>query len=238
MTKRQTRPKKEVKKRKKDKKDKAGPTATFPAPERLGRMSAPSIVEIVEEADLAVAAQAAGVRHHPVTRALGQLSEIADQPPMLALGALVLTGGLVSGQWRVAEAGGRLLASVALATAVKKAVKTLVVRTRPHVLADGGPYETGWLGAVDGPHSSFPSGHTADAVAAARAVARVYPEVRLPAYAAAAAVAAIQIPRCAHYPSDVTAGALVGAAAEALVNRAWPKLGESLATNAGERPVD
>ncbi len=198
-------------------------------------MSVHSIIETVEEADLAVAEQAAEVRHHPVTQALGQLSEVADQPPMLALGALVLAGGLVSGQWRVAEAGGRLLASVAIATAVKKAVKTLVVRTRPHVLADGGAYETGWLGAVDGPHSSFPSGHTADAVAAARAVARVYPEVRLPACAAAAAVAAIQIPRCAHYPSDVTAGALVGVAAEALVDQVWSRLGKPLATNARGR---
>lgn len=230
--------KRKVKTPKKGKKDKAGSTAPFPFPGRSGGVSAPSIIKAVEEADLAVAAQAAEVRRHPVTRALGQLSEIADQPPMLALGALVLAGGLASGQRRVAEAGGRLLASVALATAVKTAVKTLVVRTRPHVLADGGPYETGWLGAVDGPHSSFPSGHTADAVAAARAVARVYPEVRLPAYAAAAAVAAIQIPRCAHYPSDVTAGALVGLTAEALVDQIWSRLGEPPATTAETRPAD
>jgi membrane-associated phospholipid phosphatase len=195
-------------------------------------MSVSSIIEAVEEADLAVAEQAAEVRHHPVTRALAQLSEVADQPPMLAVGALVLAGGVASGRWRAAQAGGRLLASVAVATAVKSAVKRLVVRTRPHVLADGGSYETGWLGAVDGPHSSFPSGHTADAVAAARAVARVYPEVLIPAYAAAAAVAAIQIPRCAHYPSDVTAGALVGVAAEALVDQVWSRLGKPQATNA------
>jgi hypothetical protein len=93
---------------------------------------------------------------------------------------------------------------VALATAIKTVVKHMVVRTRPHVLADQGRYETGWLGPTDGPHSSFPSGHTADAIAAARALARVFPEAGLPAYAAAAAVAAIQIPRCAHYPSDGT----------------------------------
>ena len=74
-------------------------------------------------------------------------------------------------------------------------VKRVVVRTRSYVLAEEGRYETGWLGAIDGPHSSFPSGHTADAVAAARAIARVYPQARGPAYAAAAAVGAIQIPR-------------------------------------------
>jgi membrane-associated phospholipid phosphatase len=115
---------------------------------------------------------------------------------------------------------------VALATAIKTVVKRVVVRTRPHVLADEGRYETGWLGPTDGPHSSFPSGHTADAVAAARALVRVYPEAKLPAYAAAVAVAVIQIPRCAHYPSDVTAGAAVGIAAEALVHRARSLVGE------------
>ena len=193
-------------------------------------MSEHSIVETVEDADLSVAAQAAEVRHHPLTRALGHLSEVADQPPMLGLGALVLAGGLVTGQMRLAETGGRLVASVALATAIKTIVKRVVVRTRPHVLADGGQYETGLLGAVDGPHSSFPSGHTADAVAAARAVARVYPQARLPAYGAAVAVGIIQIPRCAHYPSDVAAGALVGVAAEALVDQAWSLFGERART--------
>jgi membrane-associated phospholipid phosphatase len=188
-------------------------------------MSAHSIVETIEDADLSVAARAAEVRRHPLTQALGHVSDVADQPPMLSLGALVLAGGLITGQRHVAETGGRLFASVALATAIKIIVKRVVVRTRPHVLADGGQYETGLMGATDGPHSSFPSGHTADAVAAARAITRVYPQTKLPAYAAAAAVGVIQIPRCAHYPSDVTAGALVGVAAEALVDQVWARLG-------------
>jgi membrane-associated phospholipid phosphatase len=189
-------------------------------------MSAHSIIETVEDADLSVAARAAAVRHHPLTQVLGKLSDIADQPPMLSLGALVLTGGYAAGQPRLAEAGGRLLASVALATAIKTIIKRVIVRSRPHVLADGGSYDTGLMGATDGPHSSFPSGHTADAVAAARAIARVYPHAKLPAYAAAAAVGVIQIPRCAHYPSDVTAGAVVGVAAEALVDQVWSRMGK------------
>ncbi len=188
------------------------------------------VVETVEGADLAVAEAAAEVRHHPVTEALGQLSEIADQPPMLALGALMLVGGLLSGERKVAQAGGRLLASVALATAIKTAVKNAVVRTRPYVLAEEGRYETGLERRNEGPYNSFPSGHTADAVAAARAVARVYPEARLPLYAAATAIGIAQIPRCTHYPSDVTAGALVGLAAEAVVDRLWPLVGEPLDT--------
>ena len=65
----------------------------------------------------------------------------------------------------------------------------------------------------------FPSGHTAGAVAVARACARHYPPARAPAYAWAAGVAAAQVPRCAHYPSDVAGGALVGLAAEAAADR-------------------
>ncbi|TNC74854.1 phosphatase PAP2 family protein [Rubellimicrobium roseum] len=195
-------------------------------------MSLESAIETVEEADIAVAHKAAEVRHHPVTQALGHLSEIADQPPMLTLGALMLAGGLAGCQRSVAEAGGRLFASVALATAIKSVAKAIVVRTRPHVLADEGRYERGLLGPNEGPYNSFPSGHTADAVAAARAVARVFPEARLPLYGAAAAIGLAQIPRCAHYPSDVTAGALVGLAAEAVVDEVWSRLGEPLTTNA------
>lgn len=188
------------------------------------------VIETVERADLAVAEQAAEVRHHPVTLALGHLSEVADQPPMFTLGALVFAGGILAGDRKVAQAGGRLLASVALATAIKSAVKAVVVRTRPYVLAEEGRYETGLMGPNEGPYNSFPSGHTANAVASARAVARVWPEATLPLYGAAAAIAAIQVPRCAHYPSDVTAGALVGLAAEAVVDRLWPLMGDPLET--------
>ncbi|WP_210528866.1 phosphatase PAP2 family protein [Rubellimicrobium arenae] len=187
-------------------------------------MTLPDLIETVENADRAVAEDAARVRQHPVTHALGQLSEVADQPPMFALGALTLAAGLVAGERRVAEAGGRLLASVALATALKSTVKNIVTRTRPYVLAEEGRYESGLQGPVGKHYNSFPSGHTADAVAAARAVARVYPEAAIPAYGAAAAVAAIQIPRCTHYPSDVGAGALVGVAAEAITDLAWPQV--------------
>jgi membrane-associated phospholipid phosphatase len=46
-------------------------------------------------------------------------------------------------------------------------------------------------------------------------VARRYPSAAVPAYIAAAGIAAAQVPRCAHYPSDIAAGVLVGLAAEA-----------------------
>lgn len=182
-------------------------------------MSALGITEKVEEADLAVAHAAAPVMEHPLTRALGQASEAADQPPMLAIGAVTLAGGLLAGRPRTAEAGLRLLASVLIATALKGAVKQVVARTRPYVLARGGRYEASLERRTGKELNSFPSGHTADAVAAARAVSRVFPGLRAPAHAGAAAIGLIQIPRCAHYPSDVSAGALLGLVAEAVADR-------------------
>lgn len=178
-----------------------------------------NVIDEVQEADVAVARAAAPLMEHPLTRALGQASEIADQPPMFTIGAVVTAAGLLAGRPRVAEVGLRLLASVAIATAVKTGVKRAVARTRPYVLAREGRYEGSLRKQVDKDHNSFPSGHTADAVAAARAVMRVFPELRVPAYAGAAAIGAIQIPRCAHYPSDVSVGALVGYVAEVAADR-------------------
>ena len=75
--------------------------------------------------------------------------------------------------------------------------------------------------------TSFPSGHSAGAIAVARAFAREYPEYRAPALGAAGLIALAQIPRCAHYPSDVGAGLAVGVAAEAAVAALWPAAAES-----------
>ena len=52
----------------------------------------------------------------------------------------------------------------------------------------------------------------------ARAYARTYPpEHRRPAYAAAAGVVAIQVPRAKHFVSDLVVGAAIGFAADAAV---------------------
>ena len=75
------------------------------------------------------------------------------------------------------------------------------------------------FGPDEGSWQSFPSGHTAGSVAAARALARAYPSASRPAYAGAAAIALVQLPRGKHFPSDVVAGTAVGVVAEALVDR-------------------
>jgi len=188
--------------------------------------------QALEQADVALGERLGGERHHPVVRALGQASELADQPQLFALCAGILAWGLLAGEPRRAEAGGRMLASFLLATAVKGLVKRLVARTRPHLLLDEGRYEVEPMGPNEGPWNSFPSGHTAGSVAAARALVRCYPGARWPAYAAAGAVGLVQVPRGAHYPVDVAAGLLVGLGSEALVNEAAERLQRAAAGEA------
>jgi membrane-associated phospholipid phosphatase len=172
-----------------------------------------------EEADIAVTQRLARHRHHGAVRALGTLSEAGDQAPLLSLSGAVLVFGLSTGETRTAKAGGRMLAAVLVATGIKSLLKHLVSRTRPHVLLDEGRYAVQALGPDEGPSQSFPSGHTAGSVAAARALVRVFPGARGPAYAGAGAIALMQVPRGKHYPVDVIAGAVVGVAAEAIVDR-------------------
>ena len=172
----------------------------------------------VEHMDKAAAEAAAPARRTAVVKTLGWLSEIADQPQLISICAGTLAAGLVSRNARLTRAGARMLAAELLATVMKSAVKHQVDRTRPRVVDDGGAYAMKRGGSEQSALNSFPSGHTAGAVTVARAFAREYPEYGLAAYATAAAIAAIQVPRCQHYPSDLAAGAAIGLLAENVVH--------------------
>jgi len=171
-----------------------------------------------ENADIAVARAAAPARRSPAVKALGWVGDIADQPPLITLCAVTFAAGLILRNGRLARAGGRMLAAELLATKAKDVIKHQVDRARPYVLAEGGRYEAKPGNDHAKGMTSFPSGHTAGAVAVARAYAREYPEHAGRAFAAAAAVGAIQVARSKHYPTDVAAGAVVGLAAEKGVN--------------------
>jgi membrane-associated phospholipid phosphatase len=180
------------------------------------------VLHEIEHADVALSVEAARLRGHPATRVMGALSELADQPPTFTLTALAALAGLALGRPRLARGALRGFAAAAVATAAKSAIKATVVRTRPYVLLDEGRYETGLSGegTDGGPWHSFPSGHTANAVAVACAASRVAPEQAAPLALAALAVGVVQVPRGAHHALDVVAGALVGWASEAAVNAA------------------
>lgn len=175
----------------------------------------------LEAADMAVSEAAADHKHHPAVRSVRVIGHLGDQPPMLTLSATLLASGWRDADRRMMRAGVRMIASELVTIIIKDLVKRAVTRTRPHLLRDEGRYELRTGGPHEGEYNSFPSGHTAGAVAVARALVREYPEAAIPAYGVAAAIAVGQIPECAHYPSDVAAGAIVGLASEVIVDRVF-----------------
>jgi membrane-associated phospholipid phosphatase len=174
----------------------------------------------IEAADIAAAEKLGQHRNRPMVRAVGTVSEVADQAPAVAICAAVLFVGIFAYRPKVAEAGGRMLASVLLATAIKSIIKGAITRTRPNVLIEQGDYDFRLARADNGGRQLFPSGHTADAAAAARGLARIFPGASGAAYTAALVVATLQVPRAKHYPLDLAAGAIVGVLSETLVDRA------------------
>lgn len=191
----------------------------MPKVKRLPKRT-PDSLRGIEKADLAVAKRLGALQDRPAVKLLGKVSEMADQPPLIALGACAVAAGLLLRRPTLALAGLRMLAAHGTATGLKTGVKRTVDRTRPYVLTDEGKYVVRKGHRHGARYNSFPSGHTAGAVAVAQAVARTHPPVALPIRVWAAAIAAIQVPRGAHFPSDVAAGAMIGLAADGLVRLA------------------
>ncbi len=178
----------------------------------------------LEDIDQAVAEATLPIRHSPAVELIGNLSELGDQPQMRTLAAGLLGAGLLRRDPRLARAGLRMLAAHETATAIKTFIKRRVDRTRPRSLGGGEAPHIRRGGSREKEESSFPSGHSAGAAAAARAFLREYPEQGRAAYATAGLIALAQVPRCAHYPTDVGAGLAVGVAAEAVSNWAISRL--------------
>jgi membrane-associated phospholipid phosphatase len=108
---------------------------------------------------------------------------------------------------RAARSG---VASVAATSAIVNAVlKPLGRRPRPDRVAEEVPLAR----QVSMPRStSFPSGHAASAFAFATSVSRVLPREAVALQAFAAIVAYSRVHTGVHYPGDVIAGSLIGAA--------------------------
>ena len=172
----------------------------------------------VEGIDAAIVRAVAPYRETWPVKALSTVGELADQPPMIASTSATLVAGLATGNDRLARAGARMLAAHLLATGIKTIVKNRVDRTRPQLLLEDGEYHWEEGDSDEGDEHSFPSGHTAGAVAVARSLTREYPGAAVPAAVATTLVAGVQVPSASHFPSDVVAGAAIGLVAEILVD--------------------
>jgi membrane-associated phospholipid phosphatase len=170
----------------------------------------------VEKADIALGKKLAKNRHHPAVKGAGIAGKLGDQGPLYALATGVLGVGVASRDRRVTDCGLAMLAAIALADVGKRIVKRVVRRTRPNVLLEEGRYDADTGGSDRKPEQSFPSGHTACTVAAARALSRHFPETMPAAAAATALIGVSRVAEGKHWPLDVAAGAVIGLVAERL----------------------
>jgi membrane-associated phospholipid phosphatase len=160
-----------------------------------------------------------------IVKALHPVSKLGDQPALRTLSVALIAAGILARNHRLARAGSRMIIAHEAATFAKDMVKTEVDRTRPRSAertADIKPKKGKGTGKEE---TSFPSGHSAGAIAAARAFSREYPAYAPAALGAAAVIALLQIPRSAHYPTDVAAGLALGLVAEKATDLTWTAVG-------------
>jgi len=185
-----------------------------PAPGMLGRsVGYEQVMRWIRETDRNVAKQLAARASPGLHRALSAVEETAEGTKLWCGAAAVMA--LMDG-WRGRRAAVAGLAAVSVAQLVSNGVcKQLADRPRPP--KDWFPHDE----VEDRPDSpSFPSGHTAAAVAFTTAIAPTWPLAGALCTVPAALVAIERVQSGAHYPSDVAAGAAIGLASAWFTRRA------------------
>ncbi len=145
---------------------------------------------------------------------LSRLSHFANhsKPWFLVAGALALFGGRTGR--RAALTGVTAIGAASLV--VNQPMKLAGNRDRPDREGHRVP-EARWVPMPTS--TSFPSGHSASALAFAVAVGDLVPALRWPLRAAGATVAFSRVYTGVHYPGDVLVGAATGALLGRLVSR-------------------
>jgi len=128
--------------------------------------------ETIEDADAALVEKVAPSDKAAV-QALSLIGEIGDQPPMRALCASIIIFGLIRRDAKLTLAGVRMLTAHTIATKAKNVLKKRVDRVRPD--AREGEDDHRVKAGVSASHdeTSFPSGHSAGALASVRARERI-----------------------------------------------------------------
>ncbi|MFD5648107.1 phosphatase PAP2 family protein [Streptomyces sp. NPDC127039] len=199
-----------------------GPLGPPPGPGSARERALTAVLGDLRAVDGALYAAVAATSTPALDRALRRLSHAADHSKV-SLGiaaALALSGARAR---RAALVG---VGAIAVASASTNLLgKRLVRRARPDREAARVTVDR----YVPMPASaSFPSGHTAAAVAFATAVGVVLPEAAVPLGALASAVGYSRVHTGVHYPGDVAAGAVLGiaSAAAALAAAAPARVGQ------------
>ncbi len=155
-----------------------------------------------------------GCRTPALDAPLSRLSHFANhsKPWFLVAGALALFGGRTGR--RAALTGVAAIGAASLV--VNQPMKLAGDRDRPDRVGHAVP-EARWVPMPTS--TSFPSGHSASALAFAVAVGDVVPALRRPLRVAGATVAFSRVYTGVHYPGDVLVGAATGAVLGRLVSR-------------------
>ncbi|MDG9709577.1 phosphatase PAP2 family protein [Streptomyces sp. DH10] len=167
----------------------------------------------VRETDRSLTKRLAASAAPGLHRTLSAVEETAEGTKLWCGAAAVMAW---MGGWRGRKAAAAGLTAVAVAQLVANGVcKQLADRPRPP--REWFPHDE----AEDRPDSSsFPSGHTAAAVAFTATVVPAWPLAGALCSVPAAMVAVERVQSGAHYPSDVAAGAAIGLASAWLTRRA------------------
>ncbi len=164
-----------------------------------------------------------GLQNSAAVRALTPLSKLADETPLMILSGATLATGLVLRQRRMLRIGARMLAAHLVANAAKTVLKGSVDRLRPNAVEERPRIKPG-SGTDDKAENAFPSGHTAGAIAVAQALAHEVPRYAAPTRVIAGVAGATQVPRGAHYLTDVVSGAIVGWLSERIATQVLDRI--------------
>ncbi|MFN8345494.1 MAG: phosphatase PAP2 family protein [Spirosomataceae bacterium] len=133
------------------------------------------------------------------------------KPLSLALPAGLLIAGFSAKNKKLQYQGWQALGGFVIGSAVTQVTKRVVLRNRPFAESPAL-----FIARIEGedPSYSFPSGHTTVAFSTATMLALNYRKwyITVPAFAWAGAVGYSRMRLGVHYPSDIFAGALTGAA--------------------------
>jgi membrane-associated phospholipid phosphatase len=182
--------------------------------------------ESIEDADAALVEKVAP-SDKAVVQTLSLIGEIGDQPPMRALCASLIVIGLIRRDAKLAMAGARMLTAHTIATKAKNILKKRVDRVLPDSREGKDDHRVKAGVSASHDETSFPSGHSAGALAVGTAFGRAFPEHRVAAVGSATAIALLQVPRRSHYLSDVIVGSAIGLVCECALNRLIRSLGLS-----------
>lgn len=150
-----------------------------------------------------------------VTTVMRGISDYTQEISFL-IPATVAAVGLIDNNKTTLKKSLYLAESAAAATFISYGMKYSFKRSRPYMKIP----ELSAAGSANSP--SFPSGHTSVAFASATSLYLAYPKwyVAVPAFTYAASVGYSRMYLGVHYPSDVLAGAVIGAGSAWLMYKA------------------